>query len=43
MLLLAKGNIVATHSFKLGALRLREMLEKFNAPVSRQRALMVTK
>jgi exopolyphosphatase/guanosine-5'-triphosphate,3'-diphosphate pyrophosphatase len=42
MLLLAKGNIVATHSFKLGALRLREMLEKFNAPVSRQRTLMVS-
>jgi exopolyphosphatase/guanosine-5'-triphosphate,3'-diphosphate pyrophosphatase len=40
LLLLAKGNIVATHSFKLGALRLREMLEKFNAPVARQRALM---
>jgi exopolyphosphatase/guanosine-5'-triphosphate,3'-diphosphate pyrophosphatase len=42
MLLLAKGNIVATHSFKLGALRLREMLEKFNAPVARQRTLMVS-
>jgi exopolyphosphatase / guanosine-5'-triphosphate,3'-diphosphate pyrophosphatase len=40
MLLLAKGNIVATHSFKLGSLRLREMLEKFNAPVGRQRTLM---
>jgi exopolyphosphatase/guanosine-5'-triphosphate,3'-diphosphate pyrophosphatase len=40
MLLLAKGNIVATHSFKLGALRLREMLERFNAPVTRQRTLM---
>ena len=34
VLLLQKGNIVATHSFKLGTLRLREMLEKFNAPVS---------
>jgi exopolyphosphatase/guanosine-5'-triphosphate,3'-diphosphate pyrophosphatase len=40
VLLLEKGNIVATHSFKLGALRLREMLEKFHAPVSRRRALM---
>ena len=40
MLLLARGNIVATHSFKLGALRLREMLEKFNAPACRQRTLM---
>jgi exopolyphosphatase/guanosine-5'-triphosphate,3'-diphosphate pyrophosphatase len=40
VLLLEKGNIVATHSFKLGALRLREMLEKFNAPVIHQRALM---
>jgi len=40
VLLLEKGNIVATHSFKLGALRLREMLEKFNAPVVHQRALM---
>jgi exopolyphosphatase/guanosine-5'-triphosphate,3'-diphosphate pyrophosphatase len=40
VLLLEKSNIVATHSFKLGALRLREMLEKFNAPVARQRALM---
>lgn len=40
MLLLAKGNIVSTHSFKLGALRLREMLERFNAPAGRQRTLM---
>jgi exopolyphosphatase/guanosine-5'-triphosphate,3'-diphosphate pyrophosphatase len=40
MLLLAKGNIVATHSFRLGALRLREMLEKFHAPIARQRTLM---
>jgi len=40
VLVLEKGNIVATHSFKLGALRLREMLEKFNAPVVRQRELM---
>jgi exopolyphosphatase / guanosine-5'-triphosphate,3'-diphosphate pyrophosphatase len=40
VLLLEKGNIVATQSFRLGALRLREMLEKFNAPVVHQRALM---
>jgi exopolyphosphatase/guanosine-5'-triphosphate,3'-diphosphate pyrophosphatase len=40
MLLLEEGNILATHSFKLGALRLREMLEKFNAPLARQRTLM---
>lgn len=40
VLLLEKGNIVATHSFKLGALRLREMLEKFNAPVVHRRELM---
>jgi exopolyphosphatase/guanosine-5'-triphosphate,3'-diphosphate pyrophosphatase len=40
VLLLEKGNIVATHSFKLGALRLREMLERFHAPVVHQRALM---
>lgn len=40
VLVLEKGNIVATHSFKLGALRLREMLERFNAPVVRQRELM---
>jgi exopolyphosphatase/guanosine-5'-triphosphate,3'-diphosphate pyrophosphatase len=40
VILLQKGNIVATHSFKLGTLRLREMLEKFNAPVVRQRLLM---
>jgi exopolyphosphatase / guanosine-5'-triphosphate,3'-diphosphate pyrophosphatase len=40
VLLLEKGNIVATHSFKLGALRLREMLERFHAPVVRQRAIM---
>jgi exopolyphosphatase / guanosine-5'-triphosphate,3'-diphosphate pyrophosphatase len=40
ILLLDKGNILATHSFKIGALRLREMLEKFNAPLARQRTLM---
>jgi exopolyphosphatase / guanosine-5'-triphosphate,3'-diphosphate pyrophosphatase len=40
MLLLSKGNIVATHSFRLGAIRLREMLEKFHAPMARQRTLM---
>ncbi|HUI92765.1 MAG TPA: Ppx/GppA phosphatase family protein [Chitinivibrionales bacterium] len=40
MLLMAKGNIVATHSFRPGALRLREVLEKFHAPLARQRTLM---
>jgi exopolyphosphatase/guanosine-5'-triphosphate,3'-diphosphate pyrophosphatase len=40
MIVLEKGNIVSSHSFKLGALRLREMLDKFHAPWERQRTLM---
>jgi len=40
LLVLQKGGIVLAQSFRLGSLRLREMLEKFNAASRGQRTLM---
>ena len=40
LLVLRKGGIVLAQSFRLGSLRLREMLEKFNAATKGQRTLM---
>ncbi len=40
ILLVQKGDVVFSQTFRLGSLRLREILESFGAPVIRQRALM---
>jgi exopolyphosphatase/guanosine-5'-triphosphate,3'-diphosphate pyrophosphatase len=40
LLVLQKGGIVLAQSYRLGSLRLREMLEKFNAATKGQRTLM---
>jgi len=40
LIVLQNGNIVSTLSLKLGTLRLREMLDNFNAQASQMRSLM---
>ena len=40
LLLVRNSNVVYSHSYRLGSLRLRKMLETFRAPVSRLRHIM---
>lgn len=40
LLLIQEKNVVYAHSFRLGSLRLREMLAKYDAPESKSRSIM---
>lgn len=40
ILVVQSGNVLFSHTYRLGSLRLLEMLEKFDAPPLKQRALM---
>lgn len=40
VLVVQSGNVLFSHTYRLGSLRLLEMLEKFNAPPTKKRILM---
>ncbi len=40
VLVVQSGNVLFSHTYRLGSLRLLEMLEKFDAPPTKQRAIM---
>lgn len=40
VLVVQSGNVLFSHTYRLGSLRLLEMLEKFNAPPTKQRVIM---
>ncbi len=40
VLVVQSGNVLFSHTYRLGSLRLLEMLEKFDAPPAKQRAMM---
>jgi exopolyphosphatase/guanosine-5'-triphosphate,3'-diphosphate pyrophosphatase len=40
VLVVQSGNVLFSHTYRLGSLRLQEMLEKFDAPPVKQRAIM---
>ncbi len=40
LLVLRQGNVIYSHTYRLGSLRLREMLEAYQAPAVKQRQIM---
>ncbi|MCA9129792.1 MAG: Ppx/GppA family phosphatase [Planctomycetales bacterium] len=40
LLVVQSGNVLFSHTYRLGSLRLLETLEKFDAPVAKQRAIL---
>ncbi len=40
VLVVRSGNVLLSHTYRLGSLRLLETLEKFDAPLTKQRAIM---
>lgn len=42
VLVVQSGNVLFSHTYRLGSLRLLEMVERFDAPLAKQRALMET-
>lgn len=42
LLVLRQGNVIYSHTYRLGSLRIREMLEAYQAPTIKQRQIMET-